>query len=237
VVLVTLQSIRTVDFKVDAKVLVIPEDSLTDERLDVLKTDISVRLYPWNSVGDLNFPEGEAPKEVTTTLDIDGDPTRWPFDSYHTPPISATLLVGSGADRQFRPARVEFEGAIQGWNISSQDTAPSPLAANSGAAEELTFKRALGTLAFDLGICLVLITLPTLAVFTALQVTTRKKEFQMPFTTWYAAMLFAIVPLRNILPGAPPPGAWIDQILILWVIIALVAAMVIYIRAWYKQVP
>nr|WP_232070593.1 DUF4436 family protein [Mycobacterium lacus] len=24
-------------------------------------------------------------------------------------------------------------------------------------------------------------------------------------------MLFAIVPLRNILPGSPPPGSWVDQ--------------------------
>ena len=35
-------------------------------------------------------------------------------------------------------------------------------------------------------------------------------------------MLFAVIPIRNFLPGAPPPGAWIDQALVLWVLIALV---------------
>jgi hypothetical protein len=46
--------------------------------------------------------------------------------------------------------------------------------------------------------------------------------------------LFAIVPHRNILPGAPPPGAWIDQALVLWVLIALVVAMAMYIYAWHR---
>jgi hypothetical protein len=48
-------------------------------------------------------------------------------------------------------------------------------------------------------------------------------------------MLFAIVPIRDIAPGAPPPGAWIDQALALWVLIALTAAMAIYILAWYRR--
>lgn len=50
-----------------------------------------------------------------------------------------------------------------------------------------------------------------------------------------AALLFAVIPIRNFLPGAPPPGAWIDQALVIWVLIALVAAMVMYMRTWYKH--
>ena len=58
----------------------------------------------------------------------------------------------------------------------------------------------------------------------------------MPFLTWYAAMLFAVVPLRNILPGAPPPGAWIDILLVMWVIIGLVASMLVYVVVWNKRI-
>lgn len=42
--------------KVDFKVLVAPVDGVTDERLDVLNTDLSVRCYPWNTLGDIKFP-------------------------------------------------------------------------------------------------------------------------------------------------------------------------------------
>jgi hypothetical protein len=55
VVLVTVQALRTVDYKVDAKVLVAPQNDLTDERSDDLKTGISVRLFPWNTLGDQSF--------------------------------------------------------------------------------------------------------------------------------------------------------------------------------------
>jgi hypothetical protein len=81
----------------------------------------------------------------------------------------------------------------------------------------VTVKRAKGPLVFDLGICLVLITLPTLALFVAIQMLTGRRQFLPPFSTWYAAMLFAGVPLRNILPGAPPAGSWIDQAVVIWV--------------------
>ncbi|MDA2890303.1 DUF4436 domain-containing protein [Mycolicibacterium sp. BiH015] len=238
VVLVTVTGIKTLDNKVDAKVLVIPEDGLTDPRLDVLTEDLSVRLYPWNTLGDLNFPAGAAPAEVTTTIDVSGDPTTWPFDAYKTDAISADVLVGEGDAREFQPARVEIEAAIQGWDISSEMVPPSPQSYSQAGDEavQLTFKRALGPLAFDIGICLVLIMLPTLALYTSLKVFFRRKEFQMPFLTWYAAMLFAVVPLRNILPGAPPPGAWIDILLVMWVIIGLVASMLVYVVIWKKRI-
>ena len=66
-----MKALRTVDYQADVKVLVIPQYDLTDERLDVLNTDISVRLFPWNTLGDLNFPAGESPAEKTTTLDLE----------------------------------------------------------------------------------------------------------------------------------------------------------------------
>jgi hypothetical protein len=49
------------------------------------------------------------------------------------------------------------------------------------------------------------------------------------------AVLFAVIPIRNFLPGSPPAGAWVDQALVLWVLIALVVAMVIFFVTWYRQ--
>jgi hypothetical protein len=74
-----------------------------------------------------------------------------------------------------------------------------------------------------------------LALFVAIQMLTGRRAFLPPFSTWYAAMLFAVVPLRNILPGSPPAGAWIDQAVVIWVLIALAGALVLYIAAWYRH--
>lgn len=56
-----------------------------------------------------------------------------------------------------------------------------------------------------------------------------------PFVTRFAAMLFAVMPIRNFLPGAPPPGAWIGQALVIWVLTALVGVMGLYMVTWYRQ--
>ena len=237
VVLISVQSLKTVDRKLDVKVSVIPQNSAMDTRLDVLNTDISVRIYPWNTSGDLSWKAGEVPDELSTTLDLNGESDIWPFDTYSTEFISADVLVGTGPDSEFEAARVEFEGWVDGWSLTRHEGPPSPDSFGGGDSVQITLKRALGPLTFDIGICLVLMTLPALAIFTTFQVLTGRKEFQMPFLTWYAAMLFAIVPLRNILPGAPPPGAWIDQALVLWVVVALVSSMVAYVVHWYRKVP
>ncbi len=213
----------------------VPEDDLMDTRLDVVNTDIAVRLYPPNQQGDLQYPQGKPTTAVfKTTIDANGHPDRWPFESYNTDEISADVLIGDGDDRMYLPARVEVTGSLDGWDISSRRSGEATQSAPDGDNVTLTLTRAQGPLFFDLGICLVLISLPVMALYVAIQMVRGKKKFMPPFSTWYAAMLFAIVPLRNILPGAPPPGAWIDQALVLWVLIALVVAMAMYIYAWHR---
>lgn len=236
VVVINMEALRTLDNRLDVQVDVVPQDSLMDERLGVVNTDVAVRLYPPNDlVGDLQWVQGKTPAQVKTTLVARGDPDRWPFDSYTTDVISADVLVGSGNARTFLPARVEVTGSLVGWEISSTRSGPSTQSSGVGDDVTITLRRAKGPFIFDLGICLVLLSLPIMALYVAVQALLGKKKFVPPFLGWYAAMLFAIVPIRNILPGSPPPGAWIDQALVLWVLIALIVAMVLYIAAWHRH--
>jgi hypothetical protein len=235
VVLVTLEALRTTENRVDVKVIVVPDDSLMDERLGVLDTDLSVRIYPYSDLGELQYPKGHVPSEIKTSILADGDADQWPFDTYSTETISAEVLVGSGATSQFVPARVEVTGTLGGWDVDSVRTGPSTQSSSRGDDATITFKRARGPLAFDVGICLVAVTLPALAFFVAIEILRGRKAFQPAFATWFAASLFAIVPLRSILPGSPPPGSWIDQAIFVWVLIALVAAMVVFFVGWYRH--
>jgi hypothetical protein len=237
IVVVTLGALHTVDNTVDVKVLVWADDSLMDQRINVLKNDISVRLYQndQNTIGDLQFPKGQLPAETSATLKASGDVDKWPFDTYTIGPLGADLLVGTGDARQFMPARVEVAGGLNGWDITGSHNGPVTQSGNIGDFETVTLRRARGPLAFDLGLCLVLLTLPGLALFVSVEMLRGRKNFLPPFGTWYAATLFAIIPIRNFMPGAPPPGAWIDQILVLWVLIALTIAMVLYFAAWFRR--
>jgi hypothetical protein len=235
VVLVRLEQLHTVANRLDVKVLVMPDDSLVDKRLNVLNTDTSVRFFPQNDLGDLQYPVGKSPAQVSTTIEAHGDPGDWPFDSYKTGLIQADVLVGTGDNRQYKFGRVEVTGSLEGWDVEETRVARNNSDPDRPDNIIITLHRAKGPLVFDLGICLVLITLPTLALFVAIQMLTGRRQFLPPFSTWYAAMLFAVVPLRNILPGTPPAGSWIDQAVVIWVLIGLATALVLYIMAWYRH--
>jgi hypothetical protein len=236
VVQIRLQELKATTNRLAVNVLIYPGESLYDKRFDELNTDIAVRLYPPNDLGDLQFPKGKAPAQVNTTIEAHGNPGSWPFDSYRTEPQSADVFVGTGAERKRIPAVVQVTGSMDGWDAEVQrSTDKSETGSHNISNVILTLQRAKGPLIFDLGIIVVLISLPTLALLVAIPMALGRRKFVPPFATWYAANLFAIVPLRNILPGAPPPGSLIDQALVQWVLLALATAMALYIFAWVRQ--
>ena len=234
VVQVRLEKLDTVTNRLTVNVLVYPKDSLYDKNTGVLTTDATVRLYPENDLGDLQYPVGKAPAQVSTAIVAHGDPGNWPFDSYNTDEISADVFTGAAPNREKVPARVEVTGKLDGWDATVtrvHDPADPPDVQDN---VKLTLSRSKGPLIFDFGICLVLIALPVLALWVAIPMALGRTTFLPPFGTWYAGMLFAVMPLRNFLPGSPPPGSWVDQALVLWVLIGLVVAMTIFFFAWWR---
>ena len=111
VVQIRLEELKSTTNRLTVNVLIYPGESLYDKRFDELITDIAVRLYPPNDLGDLQFPKGKAPAQVTTTIEAYGNPGNWPFDSYRTEPQSADVFVGTGVNRKRIPAIVQVTGS------------------------------------------------------------------------------------------------------------------------------
>jgi hypothetical protein len=235
VVKVHLEELKSVANRLTVNVQVLPKESLIDQNLRVLNVDAAVRLYPDNDLGDLQYPKGKAPAQVSTTIEANGEPGNWPFDSYTTQTISADVFTGPVDHRERVPARIEVFGKLDGWDVSVRRVHDPEDAPDEMSDVVISLHRSKGPLIFDLGICLVLVTLPTLALWVAVPMALGRTTFLPPFITWYAAMLFAIVPLRNLLPGSPPPGSWIDQAVVLWVLIGVTVAMTLFIYAWWRQ--
>lgn len=196
--------------------------------------DLTIRLSSWTNAGELIYVHSDATGNDTATLLAVGDPDDWPFDTYTTDTIGVQAFIGKGPAQRPFPARVVVAGQINGWDVHSDvATIASPPAPEQTV--RFTVERTRGALAFDIGILLVLLAMPATALFVAIETVLGRRKFHPPLTTWFAAMLFAVVPLRNLLPGAPPAGAWIDLAVVLWVLIAVAVAMVIYIVAWWRQ--
>jgi hypothetical protein len=234
VVVLRVEELKTVANRLSVDVLVSPKESLIDQDSRVLTTDAAVRLYPETDLGDQQYPKGKAVAQVATTIVAHGDPGNWPFDTYTTDEISGLVFTGGYHDKVW--ARMEVTGSMDGWDVTVTRVHDADDTENPTSLDDviITLHRSKGTLIFDLGICLVLIALPLLALWVAIPMALGRTSFLPPFGTWYAGMLFAVMPLRNFLPGTPPAGSWIDQALVLWVLIGLVAAMTIFIFAWWR---
>lgn len=235
VVQVKIEELDTVNNRLKVSVLVIPEDSKFDRKFHTLTQDLTVRIYPENDLGDLQYPVGKSPAQQTTYLDAQGDPANWPFDSYTTGTIQAQVFAGTGENRTVEDSRVEVIGEVGGWVATVRRVGESTQSSPRPDDAIITLHRSKSTLIFDLGIVLVLIALPALALWVSIPMALGKKKFLPPFVSWFAAMLFAVVPLRNIFPGKPPEGSWVDQAITLWVLLALIVAMTLFIMAYRKQ--
>ena len=232
-VIIRLRQFDTLQNSLSVDVLVHPGRDMLSKDPRALD-NLAIRLSSWTPSGELIYLHADVASDTNTNLIAVGDPDNWPFDSYSTDTIGVELFSGTGAARKAVPAGVIVAGHVNGWNIGSDNgTIASPPAPQQTL--RLTLERSSAALSFDIGLILVLLALPAAALFVAVQTLAGRQPFLPPFMTWFAAVLFAVIPLRNLLPGAPPAGAWIDQLVVLWVLLAVAAAMVMYVMAWWRS--
>ncbi|MGB9302114.1 MAG: DUF4436 domain-containing protein [Mycobacterium sp.] len=228
-VTVDIEAIQSDNSVLRANISVSPGPALLDPVTHGLKDDLSLTVTSLVNASKHAWPKGTLPDVFAVSGTLTGDVADWPLDQYQSGPIDIELF--SGAAQVPHPAAVILVDRLLGWRVDATHDA------NAGAhgSYQLNLGRTLSTAAFGLVILAVLIALAVLGLFVATQTRRDRRKFQPPMTTWYAAMLFAVMPLRNALPDAPPFGAWIDITVVLWVIVALVISMAIYISCWWRH--
>ena len=219
-----LQDVQQNNTVLLANLAISPGPKLLDPRTHGLTEDLSVVVTSAATPTKRSWSKDMLPGTFPVPLTLSGDVVDWPFDHYETGPITVELFRGAGQVPE--PAPVTFVDRLAGWQI----TVPG-----KDAPYRVKLQRSAGTVSFAVVILGALILLAAIGLFVAVQTARDRRKFQPPMTTWYAAMLFAVVPLRNALPNAPPFGSWIDLRIVLWVIVALVLSMLVYITCWWRH--
>jgi hypothetical protein len=212
-----------------ANVSVAPGPTLLDPSTHTLKQDLSVVVASSVTASKRTWPKGTLPDVFRVSLALTGEVADWPFDEYHSGPVVAQLLSGSAQTPV--PATVTLVDRLLGWKIEAARLDE----ADPAGPYRVDLFRSPSTVTFGVAILCVLITLASLGLFVAVQTARDLRKFQPPMTTWYAAMLFAVMPLRNALPDSPPWGSWIDVTIVLWVIVVLAISMTLYISCWWRH--
>lgn len=227
-VTLAVESIQNSYSQLVGDLIVSPGPELLDPATNGLKQNLSVDVTSATTPVKRTWSKGMLPGVFPVPLTLARDVERWPFDRYYTGPITVELFIG-GATIPER-ANVTFIDRLPGWKVHV-----TRAGAHALAPYQVELQRSASTMVFASIVLCILVAIALLAVFVAVHTLRGRRRFQSPMTAWYAAMLFAVVPLRNSLPGSPAFGSWIDLTIVLWVLVALVVAMLLYIVAWWRQ--
>ena len=211
----------------NANLVFSPGSDLLDPNTQHLNQDLGIRVRSVATPTRRTYTKGMLPGTFPVPLTLAGDINDWPFDHYRSGPIEIELMRGEN-EKSIQPIPVTFVNHLSGWEINTSN-------ANVYGPYRVSVRRSLSAAAFGVVILGVLVAIAGLALFVAIQTLRDRRKFQPPMTTWYAAMLFAVVPLRNALPGSPPFGGWIDITIVLWVLVVLVISMLLYIASWWRH--
>ena len=206
-----------------ANLSIAPGSGLLDPQTQHLNEDLSLRVRSVATPTRRTWTKGMLPGIFPVPLTIAGEIENWPFDHYGSGPVEIELMHGPGNVPERVP--VTFINHLAGWQVSVDGSGPYRVNVHRSASAG----------AFGVVILGVLIAIAGLGLFVAIQTMRDRRKFQPPMTTWYAAMLFAVVPLRNALPGSPPFGGWVDVTIVLWVLVVLVISMLLYIVCWWRH--
>ncbi|OMC43563.1 DUF4436 domain-containing protein [Mycobacterium sp. IS-2888] len=230
-VTIDLQDVAQSNTVLMTNMSIAPGPALLDPRTHGLTEDLSVVVTSTATPTKRTWSKDVLPGTFPVPLTLSGDVTNWPFDHYVSGPVTVELF--RGPEQRPERAAVRFVDRLAGWQIDI----PAPATADGLAPYQVKLQRSAGTVAFAVVIVGVLVGLAALGLVVAVLTALDKRQFQPPMTTWYAAMLFAVVPLRNALPNAPPFGSWIDVRVVLWVVVVLVLSMMVYITCWWRHLP
>ncbi len=209
-----------------ANLTISPASTLLDPVDHRLNEDLGVRVRSVVTPARRTWTKGMLPGTFPVPLTLAGQINRWPFDHYRSGPVDVEIFRGGRAVPERVP--VKFVNHLSRWNVGASR-------ANGSGPYRVTLRRSPSAAAFGMVILGVLIAIAGMGLFVAIQTMRNRRKFQPPMTTWYAAMLFAVIPLRNALPGSPPIGSWIDVTIVLWVLVVLTVSMLLYINCWWRH--
>lgn len=200
-VYVFVQKVDAVTQELSVQVELHPQGQLTDGETGMPRSEITV--YTNGLKGEtLSLKPGKNPGVSDFKIALhDGVVTDYPFDRY-----KFDFLFAAEAEKQAVPVSVTFTNADSFFKIK-----PADLKTDGGA---LTFTaqagRSTGTMAFAVFIMVFMWGLSLAAVIAAWFAAGGRRGLLWPSLSFMGALLFALVPLRNALPGSPPIGSIAD---------------------------
>ncbi len=247
VVSLSLIGLVPAEDSVRLKLLLEPTEDLISD--GALTEQVSVNLL--SIPRTVTFERGT--RALSTDIEVvavDGTFERYPFDSYQVPIVATVNATDDEGRERALPTDLIVWGKFPGWRTdptTSREVEPEEW----GLAEDVRpaidegriavafvdASRNGSTMSIVVLLLTAMVVLALLALVVARAVATRERRIEPTLAGWFAALLFAMVPLRTNFPGAPPIGVWMDFLVFLWVLMGLMVALSLFIASWLRYTP
>jgi hypothetical protein len=145
---------------------------------------------------------GDSAPDIEQRVGIDGVVTDYPFDRYNSR-LEVHALTTDGTEL---PVALTVVNTDPFFGMTTTADPPQ----GGGAAANLSISRSMPTLIFATFVMVLMLGLALGAVVAAFYILHWRRGLIFPACSMMAAILFALIPLRNAVPGSPPIGSIID---------------------------
>jgi Domain of unknown function (DUF4436) len=182
-----------------------------------------------NSVQDITLQAQHSAARITLPVWLRGSVGDYPFDRYKG---HISISASATADGAPQPVRLIVWPVMSNWAIAAERTNPPP---SSGVALDINMTRPASFIVIAIAVytAMALVGLSGLTIGALIFLGVRRMEVTL--TGSLAAMVFAVPALRGALPGVPPLGGHADVLVFVWVELAVILGLTLFVITWARR--
>lgn len=207
---------------VSTEMLVFPGAELLSPD-DRLLQDITIDVFAAESQ-TVTFDKGTVPSPVKVVIPALGVVQKYPFDTYrYALGVRAATGQPKAQIAETIPTEVTVFFDLPGWNYQPVISESRFAVGERSVTGELSRDGSTRTIAVTF--ILLILMFGILAIIAVVAGLRGRVAFVIGTAAWLTGALFALVSLRNSLPGNPPLGSVMDVLVYFWVIAAIMIAI------------
>lgn len=200
-----------------------------------LSRPLEVELDDVAAGGHTEFVADRSMEPIQADLDLQGDSSSYPFDSYSTPLSIQFFDLGQAGSPQPRlvvPIKLEVDSETHDWAFSYHELDSY---SDGSLSVQVESSRAPTTVAFAVFELLLMIALCVIAATVVFFVITGRHKLEFSLFGWLAGLLFALPAIRNTMPGSPDLGTIADDTVFFWGLLVLAVCFITVGVTWVRR--
>jgi hypothetical protein len=217
-----------------------PKGALADEK-GFLKEEVDLYINSATGKQDYNFTKNKIINPIDVVLSLyDGLVTDYPLDKHKSELIietTAKIIKNEGSqetDISGIDNVLNFSGSVTGYKISAEQDTESN---DYYTILNIQIERAYSVKFFSFFVICTMWLLIILLMSLLFNIIIRKRKIEINMFTFTSAMIFAFPAFRNMMPFAPPIGAFPDYIAFFWAEAAAALTLSGLIITWVLRKP